>query len=158
MMPTLRALIVQATGMAEKLDAVALAITLFAAVLGLLETASSDMKKVVPGFVPGLTNSIAKVMALTPLPFVPAGPAGPVAPVAPAGPVAPVGPRGIVKLRTAAELVPEFVNADVPDAPVVVVPTLTVEEEPARARTARFPPLPETFVAGSTAAFVTSAM
>src|ERR1700716_3037551 len=79
-------------------------------------------------------------MALTPLPFVPAGPAGPVAPVAPVGPVAPAGPRGIVKLRTAAELVPEFVTtADVPDTPVVVVPTLTVEEEPARARTAQTP-------------------
>jgi hypothetical protein len=64
-----------------------------------------------------------------------------------------------VKLRTAAELVPEFVTiADVPDAPVVVVPTVTVDEEPARARTAQIPPLPDTFVAGSTAAFVTSAM
>ena len=95
-------------------------------------------------------------MALTPLPFVPAGP---VAPVAPARPVAPAGPCGIVKLRTAAELVPEFVTtADVPDAPVVVVPTLTVEEEPARARTAQIPPLPDTFVAGSTAVFDTTAM
>jgi hypothetical protein len=145
--------------MAEKLDAVALAIALFALVLGLLEAESGDMKNVVLAFVPGLTNSIAKVMALTPLPFVPAGPAGPVAPVPPAGPVAPAGPCGIVKLRTAAELVPEFVTtADVPDAPVVVVPTLTVDEEPARARTAQIPPLPDTFVAGSTAVFVTSAM
>src|ERR1700730_7089391 len=151
-MPTLRALMVQATGMAEKLDALPLAIVLFAAVLGLLEAASGDMKKVVRAFVPGLTNSIAKVMALTRLAFVPAGPAGPVAPVAPAVPVAPVGPWGIVKLRTAAELVPEFATiADVPDAPVVVVPTVTVDEEPARARTAQTPPLPDPFVGGSTA-------
>src|ERR1700752_3496229 len=161
-MPTLRALMVQATGMAEKFDAVALAIALFAAVLGLLEVASGDIKKVVPALVPGLTNSIAKVIALTPLPFAPAGPAGPVAPVAPAGPVGPVGPAGpwgIVKLRIAAVLVPEFVTtADVPDAPVVVVPTVTVDDEPDRARTAQIPPLPDTFVAGSTAAFVTSAM
>jgi hypothetical protein len=152
---------VQATGMTEKLAPFALAMTLFDAVLTLLEDASGDKKKVVPATAggPGLTNSIAKVMALTPLPFVPAGPAGPVAPVAPTGPVAPAGPCGIVKLRTAAELVPEFVTtADVPDAPVVVVPTLTVEEEPARARTAQIPPLPDTFVAGSTLAFVTSAM
>ena len=148
---------VQATGMAEKLDPIAL----FDAVLGLLEDASGDKKKVVPATVggPGLTNSIAKVMALTPLPFAPAGPAGPVAPAAPAGPVAPAGPWGIVKLRTAAELVPAFVTAaDDPDAPVVVVPTLTVDEVPARARTAQIPPLPDTFVAGSTAVFVTSAM
>jgi hypothetical protein len=149
--------------MAEKLASVALAIALFApVVLGLLEDASGDIKKRVPAFVPGLRNSIAKAMALTPLPFVPAGPAGPGAPIAPAGPigpVAPAGPWGIVKFRTAAELVPEFVTtADVPDTPVVVVPTLTVEEEPARARTAQIPPLPDTFVAGSTLAFVTSAM
>jgi hypothetical protein len=154
LMPTLRALMVQATGMAEKLDP----ITLFDAVLGLLEVASGDIKKVVP-VIPGLMNSIAKVMALTPLPFAPAGPAGPVAPAAPAGPVAPAGPWGIVKLRTAAELVPAFVTAaNVPDAPVVVVPTVTVDEDPARARTTQIPPLPDTFVAGSTAVFVTSAM
>jgi hypothetical protein len=146
--------------MAEKLASVALAIALFApVVLGLLEDASGDIKKRVPAFVPGLRNSIAKAMALTPLPFVPAGPAGPGAPIGPIGPVAPAGPWGIVKFRTAAELVPEFVTtADVPDAPVVVVPTLTVDEEPARARTAQTPPLPDTFVAGSTLAFVTSAM
>src|SRR6266567_3299753 len=134
-MPTLRALIVQATGMTEKLAPFALAMTTFDVVLTLLEDASGDKKKVVPATAggPGLTNSIAKVMALTPLPFVPTGPVAPVAP---------------------AELVPEFVTtADVPDAPVVVVPTLTVEEEPARARTAQIPPLPDTFVAGSTAVF-----
>jgi hypothetical protein len=150
---------VQATGMAEKLDTAALAIALFDPVLGLLEDASGDIKKVVPEFVPGLTNSIAKVMALTPLLLAPAGPAGPVAPVGPVGPAAPADPWGIVKLRTAAELVPVFVTtADVPGTPVVVAPKLTVEEEPARARTAQTPPLPDTSVAGSTAVFVTSAM
>jgi len=42
-------------------------------------------------------------------------------------PPAPVAPCGIVKLRTAALLVPEFVTfADVPAAPVVVVPIVTV--------------------------------
>jgi hypothetical protein len=147
--------------MTEKLAPFALDIAPFDVVVRLLGFESGDIKKVVPATAggPGLTNSIAKVMALTPLPFVPAGPAGPVEPVAPIGPVAPAGPWGIVKLRTAAELVPEFVTtADVPDAPVVVVPTLTVEEEPARARTAQIPPLPDTFVAGSIAVFVTSAM
>src|SRR5260370_1277888 len=126
-MPTLRALMVQATGMTEKLAPFALAIARFDAGVGVLWEESGDIKKVVP-VVPGLMNSIAKVMALTPLPFVPAGPAGPVAPAAPAGPVAPAGPWGIAKLRTAAELVPAFVTtADDPDAPVVVVPTVTVD-------------------------------
>ena len=82
MMPTLRALMVQATGMTEKLAPFALAIARFDVVVGVLWDESGDIKKVVPA-VPGLMNSIAKVMALTPVPFVPAGPAGPVAPVAP---------------------------------------------------------------------------
>jgi hypothetical protein len=42
-MPTLRALMVQATGTTEKLDAVEPTITLFDAVLGLLEAASGDI-------------------------------------------------------------------------------------------------------------------
>ena len=48
MMPTLRALIVQATGMTEKLAPFALAMTTFDVVLTLLEDASGDKKKVVP--------------------------------------------------------------------------------------------------------------
>lgn len=42
-------------------------------------------------------------------------------------PVSPLSPLGIVKLNTAAELVPLFVTlAEVPASPVVVVPTLMV--------------------------------
>ena len=48
LMPTLRALIVQATGMTEKLAPFALAMTTFDVVLTLLEDASGDKKKVVP--------------------------------------------------------------------------------------------------------------
>src|SRR5438094_6141395 len=61
-MPTLRALIVQATGMTEKLAPFALAMTTFDVVLTLLEDASGDKKKVVPATAggPGLTNSIVK--------------------------------------------------------------------------------------------------
>lgn len=56
----------------------------------------------------------------------PAGPVAPVAPTAPAGPTAPVSPLGIVKSKTAAVEVPEFVTeAFVPAAPVVVDPTAT---------------------------------
>ncbi|QEM69194.1 hypothetical protein FO488_14175 [Geobacter sp. FeAm09] len=69
-------------------------------------------------------------MKLTGGPCAPVAPVVPVAPVAPVGPAAPVGPGapwGIVKLRTAALPVPEFVTlAAVPAAPVVVVPTATV--------------------------------
>ena len=63
--------------MTEKLAPFALAIARFDVVVGVLWDESGDIKKVVP-IVPGLMNSIAKVMALTPLPFVPAGPADPV--------------------------------------------------------------------------------
>jgi hypothetical protein len=53
--------------------------------------------------------------------------AAPGVPVAPVGPVAPTSPRGMVKLKTAALVVPEFVTvAEVPGAPVVVVPVVTV--------------------------------
>jgi hypothetical protein len=52
-------------------------------------------------------------------------------PAVPAKPVGPVEPLGMVKLKTAALAVPEFVTeADVPAAPVVVVPALTVAGEP----------------------------
>jgi hypothetical protein len=146
---------VQANGMVVKL----LPMTLFTEILGLFGASIGGIKNLVPTFVPGFTKFMTYVSALIPLPFAPAGPAGPVAPAAPAGPVAPAGPCGIVKLRIAAELVPEFVTeADVPDEPVVVVPTLTVEDEPARASTAQCPPDPATSVAGSMALFVTSAM
>jgi hypothetical protein len=47
------------------------------------------------------------------------------------GPAAPVAPRGIVKLNTAALVVPPFVTlAFVPALPVVVVPTVTVAAVP----------------------------
>jgi hypothetical protein len=47
------------------------------------------------------------------------------------GPAAPVSPRGIVKLNTAALVVPLFVTlALVPALPVVVVPTVTVAAAP----------------------------
>ena len=53
-------------------------------------------------------------------------------PVGTPGPVAPVSPRGMVKSNTAALLEPELVtDADVPAAPVVVVPTATVAAAPA---------------------------
>ena len=56
-------------------------------------------------------------------PVAPAGPAGPWGPVAPVFPVKPVFPLGMVKLKTAALLVPVFVTeAFVPAKPVVVVP------------------------------------
>jgi hypothetical protein len=52
-------------------------------------------------------------------------------PAAPVAPVAPVSPRGIVKLKTAADVVPLFVTlAFVPAAPVVVVPTVMVAALP----------------------------
>jgi hypothetical protein len=53
-------------------------------------------------------------------------------PAAPVAPVAPVLPRGIVKLNTAADVVPLLVTlALVPAAPVVVVPTAIVAAVPA---------------------------
>jgi len=53
-------------------------------------------------------------------------------PVDPVAPVAPVSPRGIVKLNTAALDVPELATAaDVPAAPVVVVPAAIVAAAPA---------------------------
>src|SRR5262245_60191263 len=46
-------------------------------------------------------------------------------------PVSPLSPRGIVKLKTAALVVPMLATlALVPGAPVVVVPTLTVAAGP----------------------------
>jgi hypothetical protein len=52
-------------------------------------------------------------------------------PAAPAEPAAPMSPRGIVKLRIAALVVPTFTTlADVPGAPVDVVPTVTLPAEP----------------------------
>ena len=54
--------------------------------------------------------------------------AGPVGPITPC---APVGPCGTVKLSTAAEVDPELVTeAEVPGAPVMVLPTLTVAAGP----------------------------
>ena len=59
----------------------------------------------------------------------PAGPVAPVEPVGPAGPVAPAGPvfpRGISKLRTGLQQVPELVTlALLPGTPVSVAPTVT---------------------------------
>jgi hypothetical protein len=52
-------------------------------------------------------------------------------PAAPVAPVSPVSPLGIVKLNTAALVVPLFVTlAFVPAEPVVVVPTVTVAAVP----------------------------
>ena len=52
--------------------------------------------------------------------------------IPPPVPPVPGAPWGIVKFRTAAELVPLFVTAtDVPAAPVVTVPTVTVAAAPA---------------------------
>src|ERR1035438_6629800 len=49
----------------------------------------------------------------------------------PVGPMGPVGPCGTVKLKTGAPLGPlELTAADVPGAPVVVVPTLIVAAAP----------------------------
>ena len=66
-----------------------------------------------------------------------AGPAGPcipgspVSPFMPWGPATPASPFGIVKLKTAADVVPEFeTDAEVPATPVVVVPTATVQAGP----------------------------
>ena len=60
-------------------------------------------------------------------PWLPVRPMGPWAPVAPVVPWAPVRPVGILKLRTAAVLVPLFVTEALePAAPVVVVPTAIV--------------------------------
>ena len=58
-------------------------------------------------------------------------PLAPAAPAAPVAPVAPVSPFGIVKLKTAADVGPLFETvADVPAAPVIVVPTDIVADVP----------------------------
>ena len=55
----------------------------------------------------------------------------PLTPTAPVAPVAPVSPFGIVKLNVAADVVPPLETvADVPAAPVVVVPTVIVAAAP----------------------------
>ena len=89
------------------------------------------------------SNTAAPVVPeLVTLALVPAAPvvvvptlivaASPWSPLSPLPPVAPVAPRGIVKLKTAAELVPEFVTvASLPSAPVVTVPTDMVAAAPA---------------------------
>lgn len=56
-------------------------------------------------------------------------------PIGPVGPVAPVLPRGIVKLKTAAPLVPLFVMiTELPAAPVATVPSAIVAAAPSAAR------------------------
>src|SRR5262245_45259179 len=70
-------------------------------------------------------------VVVVPTVTVAAVPGAPVAPVAPGVPVAPTSPRGMVKLKTAADVVPVLVTlADVPGAPVVVVPTVIVAAAP----------------------------
>ena len=52
-------------------------------------------------------------------------------PAAPAEPAAPMSPRGIVMFKTAAADVPTLVtDAELPAAPVVTVPTVTLPAEP----------------------------
>jgi hypothetical protein len=74
-------------------------------------------------------------------------------------PVNPIAPCGTVKLKTAAPLVPVLVTlAELPAAPVVVLPMETVAAVPFKARTAQLLPEPETSVAGSMAVFAARAM
>lgn len=104
--------------------------------------ADEEPELVTEALVPGLPVEVVptEIVAADPVAPVTDAPVGPgtveSAPVAPVGPgtveaapvlpCGPVIPRGIVKSKTAAELVPEFVtDADEPGSPVDVVPTLT---------------------------------
>lgn len=79
-------------------------------------------------------SSVVRAIDFTPTPcspFAPGSPLAPGLPCSPFAPAAPGSPFGIVKLNTAALVVPLFVTIGfVPGSPATTVPTVTVAASP----------------------------
>jgi hypothetical protein len=84
------------------------------------------------GVAPAASAVTVPTLIVAAAPAAPVEPVGPVGPVDPVAPVAPANPCGMVKLSTAALLVPALLTAaEDPAEPVVTVPTATVAAAPA---------------------------